>query len=694
MSLFEPASIAVIGASSEEGKVGNYLFNNLLTQGYKGTLYPVNAKHSEVLGQKAYTSISELPHIPEMAVIVTPAATVQAIAEECGKKGVNTLVVISAGFGELGTPEGTASEETLKNICVQYQMQLVGPNCLGMLRPSLGMNASFALRLPRTGRTALLSQSGAMAVALMDASEKLGLGFSIVISMGNKAQMDECDFLEMCDADPETGVIGLYIENIRNGRRFLELATKVAAKKPIVLIKSGVSMRGVHAVSSHTGALAGSDSAIAAVCSQAGIHRAYNAEEFLDILCTLECQPRLLSHNIAVITNAGGPGILATDAAEKEGLILATLEPSIQSALAAQLPPAASTENPIDVLGDAHEDRYLVALTACADDPGIDGLMVILTPQVMTPTRAIAETIIQIQRRSPLMPIVTSFMGGSSIEDAVRLLQDHCIPNFPTPERAMRALQHLLHRKHKGHEKSLSVQNIERAEKISKIIGEGSGLLSPEKTEALFGLYALPTPEQALASSADEAVKIAAQIGYPVIAKIASPEIIHKTDMGGVRANLQNEFDLRAAYEEILGNVTAYDSDVYVQGILIQKFLPAGNEFIVGVARDPAFGHLIMIGLGGIYTELFHDVSFRIAPVTEIEVYEMLQELTSWDLLLGIRGQAQSDITALASIVTSISQMVMDCPRIRELDLNPVFVDESGTIVLDAKILIDSAENL
>lgn len=688
MSLFEPASIAVIGASSESGKVGNYIFKNLLEQGYLGTLYPINAKHDDILGIKAYKSVLDLPKTPDMAVVVTPAATVQSIAEECGKKGIKTLVVISAGFGELGTVEGKASEEALKSTCNEYGMALIGPNCLGMLRPSLGMNASFALRLPKKGRTALLSQSGAMAVALMDASENLSLGFSLIVSMGNKTQMDECDFLELAEQDPETKVIGLYIESIRNGRKFLEIATRIAAKKPIVLIKSGVSQRGVHAVSSHTGALAGSDSAIAAVCSQAGIHRAYTTEEFLDIIRTLECQPRLLSRNIAVITNAGGPGILATDAAEKEDLLLTPLTDLHKAALKELLPPAASVENPIDVLGDAKEDRYETALTACANDPNIDGLVVILTPQVMTPAVEIAKKIIVCQKRFPLMPIVTSFMGDTNIQEAAHLLHEHCIPNFATPERAMHALQHLLHRKHKGHEKPAAIQS-DRVEKIATLIKNESGLLSPEKTDALFSLYDLPTPEQALATTIDEAITIANRIGYPVIAKIASPEIIHKTDMGGVRANLQNEFDLRAAYQEILNNVTTYDSDVYIQGILIQKFLPAGNEFIVGAAKDPSFGHLIMIGLGGIYTELFHDVSFRIAPVTEIEVYEMLQELTSWKLLLGIRGQAQSDITALAKIVTTISQMLTDCPQIKELDLNPVFVDESGTIVLDAKILME-----
>ncbi|MDB4978290.1 MAG: acetyl coenzyme synthetase subunit alpha [Candidatus Peribacteria bacterium] len=687
MSLLSPASIAVVGASSEEGKVGNYIFKNILTQGYAGALYPVNAKHPEVLGQKAYATVADIPGLVDMAVIVTPAPTVVQIARECGEKNVRTLVVISAGFGELGTKEGKEQEAALGAVCHEYGIQLIGPNCLGILRPSIGLNASFAETLPKTGATALLSQSGAMAVAIMDSSASLQLGFSLVVSMGNKAMMDECDFLEICEQDAETDVIGLYIENIRDGRRFLEIASRVAITKPIVVIKSGVSQRGVHAVSSHTGAMAGSESGIAAVCSQAGIHRAKTTEEFLDILRTLSSQPRLLSPNIAVITNAGGPGILATDAADKEGLILAQLEPKNKTLLQQLLPVAASTENPVDVLGDAKAERYKMALEACGKDPNIDGLVVILTPQIMTPAVAIAKEIISLQTHYPLMPIVTSFMGDAGIQEAQQLLHTHGIPNFSTPERAMHALENLQRRQHKGHEKPARITT-ERSEKALSLVCSQQGLLSPDITKELFNLYNLPTPEQEVALTVDDAVKIAERIGYPVIAKISSPEILHKTDIGGVRANLQNEFDVRAAYQEILDNVTAYDADVYLQGILIQKFLPAGNEFIVGAASDASFGHLIMIGLGGIYTELFNDVSFRIVPITEVEVYEMLQELKSWKLLLGMRGKSQSDIAALVKIVASISELVTDCPCIRELDLNPVFVDENGTIVLDAKVVV------
>lgn len=686
MPFLAPKSIAVIGASSEPGKVGHYVFQNLV-EGYVGPLYPVNNKRAEILGRKTYASVTDIPAEVDVAIVITPATTVTAIADECGKKGVHTLVVISAGFGEIGTEEGRAREKELKAIVDRYPMRLIGPNCLGFLRPALQLNASFAAHSPKAGKIALISQSGAMAVALMDAAAPMGLGFSLVVSMGNKTAMDECDFLELCEEDPETQVIALYVENISSGRRFLELARRIARRKTIVLIKAGTSAHGKRAVSSHTGAMAGSESAISAVCSQAGIRRAKTTEEFLDILHAVSTQPPLLSPNIAIVTNAGGPGILAADAAEREGARLPVLHDQTIAHLKSLLPEAASTLNPIDVLGDALADRYGTAVEAAGSDPNIDGTVVVLTPQVMTPATDVAQAIKESRARHPLMPIVTSFMGNAAVKDAVEELHRSGIPNYPTPERAIRAIAHL--RPMDIEPTAASTRStFDRATRARALIHGQVGLLSPTIISELFAVYGLPTPEQEIATSEDEAAAIAERIGYPVIAKIASPEIIHKTDVGGVRANIMDEHDVRLAYREIMGNVTMLMNDLYLEGILIQKFLPAGNEFIVGAAKDPSFGHLLMIGLGGIYTELFQDVTFRIAPITEGEVYRMLQELKSWRLLLGMRGKAQSDIDALVRIVLTISDMVMDCPEIRELDLNPVFVDENGTVVLDAKVMV------
>ncbi len=686
MSLsLNPRSVAVIGASAEETKVGHYVLQNIITQGYKGEIYPINPKGGEILGKKVYTSVSEIPGTVDMAVIVTPAKTVQALAEECGKKGVQTLIVISAGFGEIGTEEGHAMEKALAEMVARYKMTLVGPNCLGIIRPSIGLNASFAENVEKPGPVALLSQSGATAVALLDGAEKVGLSFSLVVSMGNKATQDECDFLEICRDDPETKVIGMYLESIKDGKRFLKIAKEVAEKKPIVLIKSGVSERGRKAVSSHTGALAGSDSAIDAVCRQTGVRRAHTTEQFLDMIRVLALEPALLSDRIAVITNAGGPGILATDAAEREGLILATLEQKTRDTLAPKLPGAASTANPVDVLGDAAADRYAAAIDACADDPNVDGIAVVLTPQVMTPEVDVAKAIIDAAKSRPLMPMVTSFMGEKNVTEAIALLHQHGIPNFATPERAIAALKTL---RLPDLVTTSQPQECHTSALVQKLIADKSGLLDEDTTRELFALYDLPLPSQAVATSADDAVQIAEKLGYPVVAKISSPQILHKTDIGAVRINLKTADEVRVAYTEIIANSQKHMPTAQLQGVLLQRFLPAGHEFIVGAVRDQSFGHLILAGLGGIYTELFRDASVRIAPIVEEDAYRMLQDLRSWKLLLGLRGKGQSDIAALAKVIAQISHLVTDCPQIKELDLNPVLVWEDRVVIADAKIVL------
>lgn len=689
MSLLSPTSIAVIGASADPTKVGHIVLKNILTQGFTGKIYPVNPKGGEILGMRVYTSLSEIEACPEcsrgvdLAVIVTPGKTVPGIVEECGKKEVKSVIVISAGFGETGTEEGHALEEDVKRIANQYQIELVGPNCLGVIRPCIGMNASFAQNLERHGTIALLSQSGALAVALMDCAAPLHMDFSLVISMGNKTVMDECDFLEICRDDPETKVIGLYLESIKRGACFLHAAAEIAKTKPIVLIKSGVSERGKKAVSSHTGALAGSDAAIDAVCAQTGIHRAKTTEEFLDLLRVHSTQPPLLSPRIAVITNAGGPGILATDAAEREHLVLVELDAKNAEALKAELPAAASVKNPVDVLGDALSDRYGTAIAACGKDPNIDGVVALLTPQVMTPCEDIAQAIISVHAKYPLMPVVASFMGEKNVASAVELLHENGIPNFPTPERAIAALAAL--------KKEYRIRNMEYGIPHStfNIPHSCHGLLSEELTAELFKHYNLPLPSSAIAHNEDEAASLAEKLGYPVVAKISSPQILHKTDIGCVRVNITSGAGLRPAFEEIMTNARTQAPHATINGVLVQQFLPAGDEFIVGALKDANFGHLVMVGLGGIYTELFNDTSFRIAPIAEEDAYDMLQELKSWKMLLGLRGKSQSDIVALAKIIAAVSHLVTDCPQITELDLNPVIVRPDGVVIADAKVILE-----
>lgn len=691
MSLLAPASIAVVGASSEPDKVGHEIFKNLQTQGFSGKLFPVNVKHPEILGVKAYASVKDLPDTPDLVVVVTPAATVADVMEECGAKGVKTVVVISAGFGEIGTDEGRAQEKELAEITKKHGITLVGPNCLGVLRPAIGMNASFAKEVPPKGSIALLSQSGALAVAILDQAKALGMGYSLVVSMGNKAAMDECDFLRMCANDDETHVIGLYLESILDGRRFIEEARKMLGKKRIVLIKSGTTEHGKKAVSSHTGALAGSDAAITAACEAAGILRAETMDEFLGLLRVLSMQPPLLSNRVAVITNAGGPGILATDEAEKCGLELTALTSKKEAELKPKLPAAASVHNPIDVLGDALADRYTAALEAACSDANIDGLCVLLTPQIMTPLQEIAVAIIAAKKKRPLMPIVTSFVGSETVGEAIKELHAAGIPSFATPEQAIKMLASLrsaFARSEFRFQNAEHGTSLKRATEAEAILQGESLLLSEEKTEALFKLYDLPLPLQKLATNAEEAALMAEQIGFPVIMKISSPEILHKTDVGGVRANLTSREAVIKAFADIVANAKKHMPSATIKGVLVQQFLPVGNEFIVGSVRDSSFGPTVLVGLGGIYTELFRDSTLRIAPVEERMAYEMLESLKSWKLLLGLRGKAQSDIDALAGTIVKISQMVTECQQIAELDLNPVLVSEKGVVVADAKVVL------
>lgn len=694
-------SIAIVGASSSPHKVGHMIFKNLLTQGFPGDVYAVNTKGEEILGEKSYATIAEIPKAVDMAVIVTPAPTVPGILEECIAKDVQTVIIISAGFSETHTEEGKRLEEQLCSKLKAHDstMRVIGPNCLGILIPRLGLNASFAKDLPKPGSIALISQSGAMAVALIDQSISLDIGYASIWSIGNKTFLDECDYLAMCEADPNTTVIGLYLEQINDGRKFMEAARRIGKTKPVVLLKSGVSEAGKKAAASHTGALAGSSAAIDAACAQAGIHRAATAEEFLMLLQILSTQPALRTRNVAIITNAGGPGILASDAAEAAGLHLPPLQSSIGDRLKSSLPSSASIGNPIDVIGDALSDRYVAALDAVGDDPGIDGVVVLLTPQVMTPVREVALAITDFHKRFPLMPVTVSFMGGASVEDGKTILRAGGIPSLENPEDAVRAMAALLPAKASATRSKERIAS-RRQKQAHAILDGKSGLLSEDDAGRLLRLYQLSVPAGRVADTAEEAVQFADSIGYPVIAKISAPQILHKTDVGGVKGNLQNADDVRTAFEVIRTNVAASRTSVLHSppsetsakaepcAILIQQHLPPGNEFIVGGLQDPAFGPMVMVGLGGIYTELFRDTTFRIAPMDEHEAYRMLTELKSWKLLLGMRGKARSDIDALARAIVAVSQMLHECPQITELDCNPVLVSDEGISVLDAKVVV------
>lgn len=683
MTLLNPTSIAIIGASNTTGKVGHDIVHNLRTQGYQGSIFPINPKEPSIQGIPAYKTIADVPATVDLAIIVIPAAHVPAVVAECIVKQVPTVMVISAGFSEVHTDEGLALEAQLIGLVKNTSTQLIGPNCLGLLRPSIHMNASFGTEVPPAGGVAFVSQSGAMAVALMDSAIQQNIGFSTVASIGNKACMDESDWLQICSADPATKLIAFYLESIKDGPKFIRIASEVSKTKPIVLLKSGVSEHGKAAAASHTGALAGNDAAINAACTQAGIHRAHNAAELVLLMRTLSSQPTLLSKNIAIVTNAGGPGILATDAVEQYGLHLPTLEKRTIEQLKKNLPSTAGLTNPIDVIGDADAARYKAAIEACLLDDQVDGLCVVLTPQVMTPVTEVAQVIAEAKRKFPLIPIVTAFMGSNSIQAGVQVLAAAGIPNCATPELAIQALASL--------QKTKQCTAPQVPNTVSNILQNTtmSGLLDEDTTKQLLAHYAVPMPKQGVAQTAAQAVTIANSLGYPVIAKISSPQIVHKTDVGGVRVNLKTDEQVIAAFNEILANVAKNAPTATISGVFMQNFLPVGHEFIIGATRDATFGPLIMVGLGGIYTELFKDTSFRLGPVSTEQSYQMLQELQAWRLLLGMRGQAQADIDELALTIANVSQMMASEPRISAIDINPILVGTNEVVVADVKVILE-----
>lgn len=679
--MLSPRSIAVIGASATQGKVGHDILSNLLIQGYKGRVFAVNPKATSILGCPAYGSMAALPEPAEMAVVAIPAAGVPQILEECAAAGTKHIVIITAGFKETGKEDGIALEKEVARIAQAHGLKIIGPNCLGILRPSIGLNASFAKNVPPAGNVALISQSGSTAVAIMDRSPHLGIGFSTVLSIGNKTVLSEIDYLQMCADDPETGVIALYLESMEAGAAFLQAAAAVVPKKPVVLIRAGTTEQGRRAAQSHTGALAQGDRGLQGVCAQSGVILAGNMEEFIDTITVLSMQPALLGNRIAIVTNAGGLGILAADAASKLGLQLPEPTADGCAALRSALPESASVKNPIDIIGDAKTDRYEAALRVCRDDPRIDGIVVLASPQIMTPCSEIADAILRETRHSRLLPVTTCLMGGDVVHEANTKLRRGGIPTFSTPERAVRAMHALL-----PHTPKPRVP-LGTTTDCKGLLAGNNGLLNEEDTATLFGAFGLPLPRQMLATNRDEAKHHAAAIGTTVVAKISAPEILHKSDIGGVRTGIATPDEAAEAYDDIMANVRKRLPTANVRGVLIQEQLPPGHEFIVGGVRDASFGPMVMVGLGGIYAELFKDTTFRLAPVSATDAYDMLDDLRSWNLLLGMRGKPQADIDALADLIVKVSTMLCACDTISELDCNPAIIRHDGITIADAKVV-------
>ncbi len=654
--LFDPESVAVIGATPKEGKVGYAILNNL--KNFKGKVYAINPKYREVLGFPCYPSILDAPDV-ELAVIAVPAKAVNPVLEQCGEKGVKYAVVITAGFREAGK-EGAKLEKEMVEICRKYGIKLVGPNCLGIINTHNGLNATFASTQPKPGNIAFLSQSGAFIIAVMEYFKNTNEGFSKIVSMGNKAVLDEADIMEMLKGDPYTDVIMLYIEGINDGRKFMDVAEKVGKVKPVVAMKSGKTDAGAKAASSHTGSIAGSYQACLAAFRQSGVIPADSPEDLFDFARLLS-KYREVEGGVAIVTNSGGPGVMAADAIESYGLKMASFSKETIEKLREMLPPEANIYNPVDVLGDADAERYVKAIECVADDENVGTIIAITVPTARLSFEEAARFRIN-------KPHVICFMGWDKSD-------------FFDPVRAVRALSSLYQysKFRKRGEKTYREFSFDRNR-----VREAMKSINPFDILKVIGV---PTPEYGVARTADEALEVADSIGYPVAMKVLG-DIMHKTDVGCVKLNV-NRDEVKKAFVEIIANAERL-GDVRIDGVLIQKMVEGGREVIVGMKRDASFGPLMMFGLGGIYVEVFRDVTFRIAPVSEEDAMDMIREVKAYKLLKGVRGEKPSDIKSIAEVIMKLSQLSLEFPEIVEMEINPLRVFESGCSALDFKIRLKS----
>jgi len=694
-SFFNPKSVAIIGASKSPEKIGNVIVKNIISSGYTGKVFPVNPKEKEIEGLACYPSINATPEPVELAVISVPAALVLDIATECGNGGVKNLVVITAGFKETGK-EGLRLEHKLVETCRRYKMRMLGPNCVGFMDTHTPINASFATGFPLKGEIAFISQSGAMVMSILDWSHSVGLGFSKFISLGNKADLTESHLIENAADDPHTKVILCYIEDVENGPLFLETARRASRKKPIIILKSGNSQAGARAASSHTGALAGSNLAYEAAFRQCGVIRARSMPELFDLAIAFANQPVPRGDRVAIITNSGGPGIVATDSIELKNLKMARFNRETVEQLRKNLPAESNIYNPVDVLGDAKADRYRFALDQVLADQGVDSAVVLLCPGGVSEPVETARAMIEMRKTYPEKPLFAAYMGGKLITEGAKMLSAAKIPCFTFPEPAITSIS--------GMVSYTRTKNISICEEIpsyddvdSKTVEAILNNVRMDKRLVLLGseaakvlaAYGIPTATTELATQPEEAAELAGNMGYPVVLKVASPNLMHKTDVGGVLTNLDSYKKVRLGFIEIIEKIQRYLPRVVIYGVEVQKMMPKGTELIIGMSRDVQFGPLIAFGLGGIYVNLIKDVSFRLADgLTVTEIKKMITETKAYTLLRGYRGEKPADVQAIVEVIGRFTRLVTDFPEITEVDINPIFAYNRGASAVDIKITI------
>ena len=688
----------MVGATNRPGSVGLAVFRNILSGGFEGVLYPVNLKAKSVQSVKAYPNLMDIPDEVDLAVIIVPAEVVCSVMEEAGQKGVKGAIVISAGFREVGG-RGVELENCLKEVVRKYDIRLVGPNCLGVINNNekVRMNASFATKMPKAGNIAFISQSGALCTAVLDFAEGRNIGFSKFISFGNKADVNETDLLRYLKDDPDTDVILMYLEDITNGREFLETAREITweAHKPMLAIKSGRSPEGARAAASHTGALVGSDDAYDAIFYQSGILRVEGVAELFNRAIAFAKQPIPRGNRIAIVTNAGGPGIMATDAVVRHNLKIATLSEETKQKLKQELPPTANIQNPVDVIGDATHERYEAAIRYVLMDENVDGAIVILAPQAMTDVLETAEIVPRVVKDID-KPVLCSFMGIVDVSNGIRYLEEHGIPNYPFPEAAVRTMSSMAYY---GNLLTLERRKVRRVaadrdtttEIIKKkLAGRDSYYMSEKEANEILQCYGFPVLKSILLKEPSEVDEVADEFVFPVAMKISSPDIIHKFDVGGVRLKIKTKEEAKKAFEEIIANVKKFNPSTKIDGVIIERMAKGGVEVILGAVREPKFGPICMFGLGGTFVEAMKDVTFRLAPMWEISAEIMIRTIKAYSILKGVRGAPPCDIDAIKDCILRLSQMVTEHPEIAELDINPLIVypQGEGCVVADSKILL------
>lgn len=677
---FTPRGVAVVGASTDPHKLGYGVVRNLVDYHYRGPVYPVNPAARELLGYRCYPTISSVPDPVDLALVVVPAPAVVDVVEECGKRGIKHAIVVSGGFAETG-PEGAAREKALAALGKKYGMRIIGPNCIGTIDTHTPVNTTFVVGMPEAGDIGFVSQSGAMCAVVIDWARGAAVGFSRIVSLGNQVDVNETEMIASLAADPQTRVITSYIEGVSDGRAFMEVTREAARRKPVIVLKAGFGVSGAKAVASHTGALAGSSEAYNAAFRDSGVLNACTMEQLFDWARALAWQPLPAGNRVAVLTNAGGPGILAVDALEAAGLQLAPLTDETRAYLRPRLPAAGSLDNPVDILAGSGPGTYAVALDALLSDPTVDAALVIQAPQDWFLPTSLAEVVCEVAA-AHRKPVLTSIMGLASVDKALAILHQKRVPNFAFPERAATTLAAMLARR----------RWLDGTPGVPPVLNDvdrkkaGVALQNGQFFEALAS-YGICAPETRLARSAEEATALAAGMGYPVVLKLASPNITHKSDVGGVRLNLGDAHAVSGAFEEMIAAVRNTHPDARIDGAWVQKMHGEGQELIIGVRRDPQFGPLVIVGTGGTEVELLRDISTGIAPLSEDRAARMLDKTRAGIKLKGWRGNPPGDRKAVIDAMLRLSRLAADFPEISELEINPllVFADGKGAIALDAR---------